>query len=290
MMNSFMKSPRSIRHPGLPANQLLCGWFLSVVAMIAMPSLAFADLGELSGDAAVEAAAEGLRREASFPWYDTEKDELRPLTLREKAEPKEAKEWAAQPPKTKKPSSKKRWNWGGGNWNFLGGLSIFMQVAVYGFLIALLVLSIYFLVNSEAIQGFFSSTETEEEGEGETITDEQRMENLPFDVRRPRSDLLSEARRMYDLGRYGDAIVYLFSYQLLQLDKNQWIRLTKGKTNRQYLNEVRKRRDLRSILAKTMVPFEDFFFGHYQIERERFESCWSQMDEFHRLVKAEAAS
>lgn len=267
-------------------SHLLCAWLLTFTAVLAFPSPSHAELEQLNGEAAVEAAAEGLRREASFPWYDAEKDELRPLQLREKAKPKEAKEWAAQPPKRKTP--RRRWNWNG-NWNFLSGLSLFMQVAVYGFLIALVLLAIYFLVNSEAVQGFFRSTEPEDEGE-DTVTDEQRMENLPFDVRRPRSDLLSEAKRMYDLGRYGDAIVYLFSYQLLQLDKNQWIRLAKGKTNRQYLNEVRRRRDLRGILAKTMVPFEDFFFGHYQIERERFESCWDQMDEFHRLVKAEAAS
>ena len=53
-----------------------------------------------------------------------------------------------------------------------------------------------------------------------------------------RLDLLAEARRHYQAGNYGAAIVYLFSFQLVQLDQRQIIRLAKGKTNRQYLREV----------------------------------------------------
>ena len=277
--------PNSIRHWSMVVIMLLGG-----IAAVVAPR-ASAELNELDGDKAVEAAAEGLRREAAFPWYDEKKDELRPLKLREKVEPKEAKDWEE---KAKKRKARRRWNWGtggggGGGWNFLSGLSTFMQIAVYGFLAALLVLAIYFAMQTEIVQGLFAAGTKEEEEEEDLVTDEERMENLPFDVRKPRSDLLSEARRLYDLGRYGDAVVYLFSYQLLQLDKNQWIRLAKGKTNRQYLYEVRGRRDLRSLVAKTMVPFEDFFFGHYTIERERFESCWDRLDDFHQLVKTEGA-
>ena len=36
-----------------------------------------------------------------------------------------------------------------------------------------------------------------------------------------RGDLLAEARRCYEHGDYGQAIVYLFSHQLVQLDKHQ---------------------------------------------------------------------
>lgn len=251
--------------------------------------LAVAELTTMSSDAAVEAAADGLKREARFPWYDAESDELRPLRLREKETPSDLKNWAA---KKKVKKAKGNWDWFWDlfpNINFANGMSTFMQVAVYGFLVALLLIAIYVLANSEVAKAFLNPSRVEEEEE-DAVTDEQRMENLPFDIRRPRADLLSEARRLYEAGRYGEAIVYLFSYQLLQLDKNQWIRLAKGKTNRQYLREIRHGRDLRGILQKTMVPFEDFFFGHYQIEKERFESCWSRLDEFHQLVSAEVVT
>lgn len=260
---------------------------VAVAAWQSGSSLAIAELTTMSSEAAVEAAAEGLKREARFPWYDAEKDELRALKLREKKTPSEVKDWNA-----KKVEETGFWDWFWDlfpNLNFASGLSTFMQVAVYGLLVALLITAVYMFSNSETAKAFFNPNPVEEDVE-DAITDEQRMENLPFDIRRPRADLLSEARRLYEAGRYGEAIVYLFSYQLLQLDKNQWIRLAKGKTNRQYLREIRHGRDLRGILQKTMVPFEDFFFGHYQIEKERFESCWSRLDEFHQLVNAEVVT
>lgn len=262
-------------------------WFV-VLGLAWQSGLSFvaAELNTMSGDAAVEAAAEGLNREARFPWYDAKQDALRPLELRKKLTPTDVKDWEA-----KKQAKKKSNRWWSDLFNgaLLEGMSLFIRVVVYLLLIVAVVVLVMLIINSETAKAFFGRVDREEEEE-DPITDEQRMENLPFDIRRPRADLLSEAKRLYDAGRYGEAIVYLFSYQLLQLDKNQWIRLAKGKTNRQYLGEIRNGRDLRSILHKTMVPFEDFFFGHYQIEKERFELCWSRMDEFHQLVTAEVVT
>ena len=110
------------------------------------------------------------------------------------------------------------------------------------------------------------------------------VESLPFPVAAANSDLLAEARRHYQAGNYGAAIIYLFSFQLLQLDKRQIIRLTKGKTNRQYLREVGSRAVLLKLLEQTMVAFEDVFFGNRQLPRERFESCWTRLDEFETLA------
>ena len=102
--------------------------------------------------------------------------------------------------------------------------------------------------------------------------------------------------KYYQAGNYADAIIYLFSYQLMQLDRNRWIRLAKGKTNRQYLREIRKRRhreaamDLQELSKETMVMFEDSFFGHHALDQQRFESSWNRLDEFHAWVVAGAAS
>ena len=75
----------------------------------------------------------------------------------------------------------------------------------------------------------------------ESRRDADRVEALPFHVRAASGDFLAEARRLYDAGHYSEAIVYLFSYQLVQLDKHHVIRLAKGKTNRQYVRETRQR-------------------------------------------------
>jgi hypothetical protein len=102
-------------------------------------------------------------------------------------------------------------------------------------------------------------------------------------------DLLAEARRAYEQGNFGEAIIYLFSHQLLQMDRRHLIRLTKGKTNRQYLREIGPRRTLRQLFEQTMVAFEDVFFGAHVLGRDRFEACWSQLNRFDQLVEEGAA-
>lgn len=113
-------------------------------------------------------------------------------------------------------------------------------------------------------------------------TDAERVEALPFDIE-PADNLLDVARKFADVGRYADAIIYLFSHQLVELDRAQMIHLTKGKTNRQYLRELRAAR-LRSLMEHSTVAFEDAFFGHYEINKARFEECWSRLDEFRSLT------
>ena len=95
-----------------------------------------------------------------------------------------------------------------------------------------------------------------------------------------RSQLLAEARRLYDAGQYSEAIIYLFSHELVELDKHQVIRLSKGKTNRQYLRETRKSPLLAGLLENTMVAFEDAFFGNKQLSRDVFERSWGSLNEF----------
>ena len=98
-----------------------------------------------------------------------------------------------------------------------------------------------------------------ESDEDDDISDIDRVESLPVQLRRPTTHLLAEARRCYEEGNYGEAIVYLYSHQLVQLDKGQIIRLTKGKTNRQYLREVasawyRPGQGIGALLPSTLEP------------------------------------
>ena len=71
---------------------------------------------------------------------------------------------------------------------------------------------------------------------------------------------------------------------LVELDKQGLIRLTKGKTNRQYLREVAAIDELRQILQRTMIAFEDVFFGNKDLTRAAFEECWRELDVFERRM------
>ena len=79
-------------------------------------------------------------------------------------------------------------------------------------------------------------------------------EALPFLAERPRGDLLGLARQHYEQGNYSEAIIYLFSYELVELDRGSRIQLAKGKTNRQYLRELKDAAPSARRLERTCMP------------------------------------
>lgn len=223
----------------------------------------------------VEAGRKALRGQEVLPWYDAEKDQLKRINVRADETP--------QPSTTTVTPGR----WSLPDW--LGeGIAGLLQLAFYTLLFGLIVAIIVLLVRA-----FLKNEARGEEGEDERKDvggEIDRVESLPFQLAKPRGDLLAEARRLYEAGDYRGAIIYLFSYQLVQLDKHQRIQLTRGKTNRQYLREIRKQPQMFRLLETTMVAFEDVFFGHYDLERSRFETCWRGLDEFHQLIQQGGAS
>lgn len=249
-------------------------------ALLLMPQIACA---ELTDEQAIETARETLRGRSRAPWYDREEDDVRELNVApsDPADSANRKtKWAA------KKGTPRRWWWNWGSIDFLSGA---LQVVGLTVLVALLIL-IGYLISKAFLKT--EITETKVSKVVETGKDTARVEALPFQLRKPTSDFLSEARRLYEAGNYSEAIIYFYSYQLVQLDRHHVIRLAKGKTNRQYLRETRTRPLLRDILDCTMVAFEDVFFGHHTLSRERFDDCWRRLDEFHaeleRLERAAA--
>jgi hypothetical protein len=223
-------------------------------------------------DSAVEAGKKALSSVNDFPWYDSSKDDLQRVNIR-----------------PEKPVKQR--NYEGPDWDFswlttaFESLGVLLKVLIYLALFAILAVIAYFIVR--AFLG-----RDQKDGENDAASDEEaensggidRVEELPVQLAAPRGDFLSEARRRYEAGDYSGAIIYLFSHQLLQLDRHQRIQLTRGKTNRQYLREIRNEPRLQEMLSRTMFAFEDVFFGRRKLERERFEECWREVDEFHRLT------
>ncbi len=218
-------------------------------------------------------AAEEALRDTGQPWYDVENDQLRPVQVRAIAEEPDRAHW--------KPSNRpgRNLNWG---FSWLGEV---IKVLAWGILFLLIGLLIYALVQTYLNLAPVRTNIANATHDGEdSISDEQRIENLPIKPRSPQGDLLSLARQHYEAGDFAEAIIYLFSHRLLQLDKAGLIRLTKGKTNRQYLLELRRVGELEQLLGQTMTVFEDVFFGHHPLERERFEQCWNKNEQFQLIV------
>lgn len=265
-------TPQALR-PDATKIAMLCFTVLTLFATA--PTLA----EQLSDEQAIEAGREALEGEQRFPWYDSESDGLQRLDVKPPAEVSNRDSKWERIQRTKKKKS---------NWSMPAWLWTMLEVAGWTLLIMALTAVGYLLVRA-----FLMAETGSASGQAHTEGvlgpgDVDRVESLPFQLKAPKTDLLSEARRHYESGNYKDAIIYFYSYQLVELDKHQLIRLTKGKTNRQYLRELRRRNDLMNLLRVTMVTFEDVFFGNHTIDRQQFESCWNGLDAFRQNLEATA--
>jgi hypothetical protein len=204
----------------------------------------------------VTSGRDALNHFFGYPWYDGKND-------------------AVQRVKLSKP-----WNPDLGDWSFSFPASALQWLA---WIIIFLVLAalVYLLIRAFLGRERRKSDEIEESPGGA-----DRVEALPLPVAGRHLDLLAEARRCRQEGDYARAIIYLFSHQLLQLDKHGRIHLARGKTNRQYLREIRPWPSLGGLVQQTTLIFEEVFFGHHAIERPAFEACWLRLEEFERLVQS----
>jgi len=226
-----------------------------VLSLLLSPPLALAE-----PDQAIPAGRKALDHWWGYPWYDAASDGVHRIDV---SPPREL-------PRLSLPSLPE----GLLQWTAWIGIALLLSGLAY------LLIRAYLRRRRDS--------QSDSEDRAAEMGEPQRIESLPLALRGGRGDLLVEARRYYQQGNYGRAIVYLFSFQLLQLDKRQLIRLSRGKTNRQYLRELGPRPTLRQLVEQTMLAFEDVFFGNHPLDRARFESCWSRLDEFEALAAAAA--
>ena len=254
----FVSNDGSVRVP-LLVSQFVLG------AILLVASAATARCENPSTQRAIESGRKALQGSGEFPWYDADRDMIRRVDV---FPPKELagrdSKWQKQPT-----------NWSLPEW-------LAQTLEILGWLLLVLVIFAVMFVLTRAVMSDGWRAGASGTSEDPLHGDIDRIEALPFQLQHPQTDLLAEARRHYEAGRLGEAMIYLYSYQLVQLDRHQFIRLTRGKTNRQYLRELRSSRGLFDILYRSMVAFEDVFFGRHAIDRDRFENCWRGLDEFHQ--------
>ena len=266
----YTKKPAASAVPLTKHRWSRCGCAIALFVGLAFPPSAMAMQSSMTGDAAVESGRDALNGRTSFPWYDRNQDSLQRLDVAPPDDVAARKsKWEAKPP---------------ANWTVPDWVKKLLEATGWLLLGVVILAVVWGLVRA------FGNMESapsggESEVEDSLQGDIDRVESLPFQLNRPQSDLLSEARRYYEAGDYDQAMIYLYSYQLVQLDRHHIIRLTKGKTNRQYLREVRSRSELWDVVRSSMVAFEDVYFGHHHLTRSRFESCWEKLEVFHQQLE-----
>ena len=246
------------------AGMLAVGLAMAMNVTLAVTGVAHAQDGFEDDDVAIESAGDALGGWSAYPWYDSQKDDLRPINVKPPTPSSTSNSWLGKLMA-----------------DLLGALMWFLGWIVIP---AVCVVILYFLVRSYFDSEHRHAAIPDEEVEEYDIA---RIEALPAKIRTATGDLLSEARRYYKLGDYRQAIIYLYSHQLLQLDNKQLIRLTKGKTNRQYVREIASRRSIKELLEPTMFAFEDVFFGGHTLTQSAFETCWQRQVPFDEQLKGQ---
>lgn len=117
----------------------------------------------------------------------------------------------------------------------------------------------------------------------------ERIRALPFALDEATGDCRESAERARRDGDYRRAMVHLFSHVLIFLDQHQVVRLKRGKTNRQYLEEARGLPEAARYLSQLIDPFEAVFFGNREIPADQFEPFWQALPRFEQVVSQHAS-
>ncbi len=163
------------------------------------------------------------------------------------------------------------------SWLFEAWLHI---LGVFLVLLALVVVFLAWRYGSSGA-GFFRSREIE----NLRAREKAKIQDLPFEIEQTAIGLLGQAAKFRAAGDYSKAIVFLFSHVLVEMDGARCIRLARGKTNRNYLQELGGREVLRGFTNQLVQAFEFAFFGKHPLSQESFEAIWQQLPVFEESLK-----
>ena len=109
---------------------------------------------------------------------------------------------------------------------------------------------------------------------------ERRLEALAPEARERVDDLGTAAENALAAGDLRLALIFFFSWLIVESDKRGLLRARRGKTNREYWLELVVNPGVRTIYKATMDAFERVYFGGRTISREEFDDVWRLREPF----------
>lgn len=270
----------------------LCFALLAPCLLLAMKSTTAQTTSTQSSE---EIQTQAKRAVGNRAWYDSEADRLVPLEVKTSEDDTVHRDsrWLPKPKKIRQAPANGATSGGARNsiqrfFDFLGAALSSANLFAWGVLILLIVVLVAILVFAysriDQQPDFSARTKKSPLDEMDDETLAERIEQLPEELRQQTTDLRGAAQQMMQEGYFDRAIILLFGHQLLLLDRHQLIRLSRGKTNRQYLNEARSHAEGRSILRKTVDSFESSYFGKHPISSDRFALLWEENERLERIL------
>lgn len=258
-----------------------------VILILLVAVVVFGNVRPLAADETVAknvAMENDLVRKSTHPvWFDAKTGNITPVAARKNEIDVSDRHSSVATPDTRTNSAWWDSLWGSlstvFSWLFEGWLKIL------GVFLVLLAMVAGFLVWRYGSNGggFFRSREAKDLLAHEL--EKAKIQDLPFEIEQTAMGLLGQAAKLRAAGDYSKAIVYLFSHVLVEMDGARCIRLTRGKTNRVYLRELRGREMLKSFTNQLVQAFEFAFFGKHQLSQESFEAIWQQLPVFEENLK-----
>lgn len=204
------------------------------------------EAGPITTANAAEEGRNSLRSSYDYPWYDAANDTTRGLAL----PPDQTV--APPPPRTTNTQVTYGSNTSSADFEYL-----------WWFLLAVAVLIILWLIIRTMQQRDPEWQAAKAKPQPGTLTSVARLTDLPVELSPRVTNMQDEARRLAGIGNYSLAIVYLYSHMLVRLTEARRIQLSKGKTNRQYLRELRSDPELWKFFSRALVQFEQSYFGDH---------------------------
>jgi hypothetical protein len=157
---------------------------------------------------------------------------------------------------------------------------------VYTLVAVGIVIGLYVL--AQTVIGKKDTDQDDDEFDIQPLTDSERVRALPYAVSGNPANFRSLAEQFAQKEDYKTAIIYMFSHLLLQLDQSRWIALRAGRTNRQYLWDLPWESPLRDYFERSMIVFEEAFFGDKRVSGETFVPLWDQLSAMEAFIKQRA--
>ncbi|TWT67476.1 DUF4129 domain-containing protein [Allorhodopirellula solitaria] len=283
-MSTFPSQPTAIRETSVSStgadarsktlSLLIAGLVATVSSIGPLQAESQVAMVSVSAAAAETASAPVV---ADSAWFDSNQGELRSIELRDERVDTENREsrWQATPatakPKQPKAASSSTSTATMGLNEIVGWTLLIVLVC------ALAALLLYVFQNSTF--DFGNELPSDAVAKGSVLDEQtkQRISELPSELRTTDVSPRAELERLMELGDFDQAIIYLYGHQLLMLDRIGWIRLSRWKTNRQYLREAQQSSESASTpLRHTVAAFEQSYFGKHRLSGEQFQRLWDE--------------
>ena len=241
-----------------------------------------------------------LRRGTSSSWSDVTKQDVHyngsPL---ERDNMENHDQW------TQNPFSSDFWSWLFGNSNATStptqisapnGSSTFWSDFWIATIVALqygawivasvvLIAALAWLIKNQEVMMLLLRRNRNQNGFEDVAAQQAKYSDLPVELEKGLVGLKAQAELLRAQGDYSRAIIYLFSYLLVELDSAQWITLAKGKTNYRYLRELSQQPLLESRLRRVISLFEETYFGGKPVQPSQFETLWEDLPAFELAIR-----